>query len=70
MKKYYLKSWGVTITTILLLSAIDGYLYFGVQHAFDYTKIVIIVLWLIAVITNLAVTIVCNVIRKKRYKDM
>ena len=62
MKRYYLLSWSVTIGWILLLSIIDAYLYFGIP---DSNKTIILVTWLIGVTIMLAVTITCNIVKRK-----
>ena len=62
MKKYYIESWSVTIGWILFLSIIDAYLYFGIP---DSNKTIILVTWLIGVTIMLAVTITCNIVKRK-----
>lgn len=62
MKKYYITSWSVTIGWILFLSIIDAYLYFGIP---DSNKTITLVTWLIGVTGMLAVTITCNIVKRK-----
>ena len=65
MKNYYIESWSITIGWILFLSAIDAYLYFGIP---DSKKTIILITWLIGVTGMLAVTVTCNIIKRKRMK--
>lgn len=62
MKRYYLLSWSVTIGWILFLSIIDAYLYFGIP---DSNKTIILITWFIGVTCMLAVTITCNIVKRK-----
>ena len=62
MKKYYLLSWGVTLGWILFLSGVDAFLYFGIPSS---NKTTILVTWLIGIAIILAVTITCNIVKRK-----
>ena len=65
MKKYYIESWSITIGWILFLSGLDVYLYFGIP---DSNKTIILITWIIGVTGMLAVTVTCNIIKRKRMK--